>query len=107
MSTARAGREREYRVRDKFVKAGWRAVMHAAASKGSADWLMAHPEHGAALIQVGTAAKYLAPAARARFITDAEMCGALPLVAISGPGGMRVYLATLDQPSRWEVYPIA
>lgn len=106
MSTATNGRAREYRCRDKFIAAGWRQIMRAAGSKGSADLLVAHPEHGAALVQVGTSGKYLPPAARIRFITDAEMCGALPLVAITGPGGMCVYLATLDQPSRWEMWPL-
>ena len=55
MSTATNGRAREHRVRDLLTARGWTPIMRAAGSKGAGDLLMAHPVHGGALVQVGTA----------------------------------------------------
>lgn len=102
MSTATSGRAREYRVRDHLTRRGWRLVMRAAGSKGSADLAMVHPTHGLALIQVGTATKRLGPADRARFLVDATDCGALALVATVIPGvGVTYHEASLGTPSTW------
>lgn len=84
MSSATAGRAREYKIRDHMVSRGWHAIMRAAASKGPADLLMAHEEHGAALIQVGTASKSIGPADRARFLTAADLCCSLAVLAVAG-----------------------
>lgn len=81
MSTATQGRAREYKVRDELIGHGWHFIMRAAASKGSGDLLMGHPHHGAALVQVGTGSKTLGPADRDRFVTDADLIGALPILA--------------------------
>jgi hypothetical protein len=97
------GRAREYRVRDAMKKHGWRCVMRASGSKGSADLAMVHPERGMALIQVGTAAsKRLGPAARRRFLADAHDSGSLPILATVIPGvGIR-YQEVIDGPaSTW------
>ena len=103
MSTASNGRAREHRVRKHLEARGWLAIMRAAASKGAADLLLAHPDHGAALVQVGTArSKTLGPADRDRFVTAAEMCGALPILATSGPGvPTRFWTVTRDAASTW------
>lgn len=101
-NTARLGRDREHRVRDDMTRAGWVFGMRAAASKGAADLLMAHPVHGAALVQVGSKSKTLGPADRARLCQLAELCGALPLLAIVIPRQPVAYwLVTLDPPGRW------
>lgn len=81
--------------------AGWTFVMRAAGSKGPADLLMAHPLHGAALVQVGTDNKTLGPAARDRFVTAAELCGALALLATATRAGIRYWWVTREQPRHW------
>lgn len=101
MSTASQGRAREYRVRDHMIARGWSLIMRAAASKGPADLAMAHPEHGLALVQVGTDGKDLGPAARARFIEAAWMCSALPVVA-RVKGGIRYSIINPGPSSKWD-----
>lgn len=101
MSTATSGRAREYRVRDAMRDAGWVFVMRAAGSKGCADLLMAHPDHGAALVQVGTASKRIGPEDRTRFVAAASLCGALPLLASATRAGIRYWHVTPDVPSTW------
>jgi len=102
MSTARLGRDREHRVAGDLTTAGWSLVMRAAASKGPADLLMAHPEHGAALVQVGSKSKTLGPADRERLCNAADLCSALPLLAVVIPRQPVAYwLVTRDTPSRW------
>jgi hypothetical protein len=102
MSTATSGRAREYKVRDLLVAAGWRHIMRAAASKGSGDLLMGHETHGAALIQVGTRNKQLGPSDRNRFVDDAELIGALPLLAVVVPrNGVTFWRVTRDPGSYW------
>lgn len=98
---ARNGAARERRVRDYLAERGWLPVMRAAGSKGAADLLLAHPLHGAALVQVGTIHKSLGPADRARFCHAATMCGALSLLAVATRTGIRFWLVTLDKPSTW------
>ncbi|WP_102157686.1 hypothetical protein [Zhihengliuella halotolerans] len=100
MSTASQGRAREYRVRDHLIEHGWVLIMRAAASKGPADLAMAHPEHGLALVQVGTDGKDLGPAARTRFLDAADLCGALPLVA-RVKGKIRYSILTPGPASTW------
>lgn len=103
MSTASSGAARERRVRDHLIGKGWTFIMRAAASKGSADLLMAHEIHGAALVQVGTfKSKHIGPEARARFLRDAHLCSALPLAALVIPGiGITYRLVTDGPASRW------
>jgi len=102
MSAATDGRRREHRVRDDLITKGWEPIMRAAASKGPADLLMAHEWHGAALVQVGSRSKTLGPADRARFVRAAQMCGALPLLAIVTPRQPVAYWwVTLDPPGQW------
>jgi hypothetical protein len=81
MSTATSGRAREHRVRDHMQDAGWLQVARSAGSKGAADLVMVHPEHGLALVQVGTAGKSLGPADRVRLCDMADLCSALPILA--------------------------
>ena len=102
MSTATNGRAREHRTRDRLAESGWVQVMRAAGSKGAGDLLMAHPEHGAALIQVGTGNKTLGPADRDRFVTAAELISALPLLATWSHAGLAMWVVTRDVPSKWE-----
>ena len=104
MSTASQGRSREYVVREELRGRGWHFIMRAAASKGPADLAMAHWLHGLALIQVGTASKTLGPADRERFVTAAEICRALPILATRNNGLTRYQLVTRDKPSTWEDY---
>lgn len=105
MSTASIGRSREYAVRDHLIDHGWRFIMRAAASRGSADLLMGHEIHGAALVQVGSQSKTLGPADRARFVDDAELIGALPLLAIVVPRAPLVFWhVTLSAPATWDRY---
>lgn len=105
MSTATQGRRREYAVRDHLKSHGWHQIMRAAASKGSADLLMAHPIHGAALIQVGSHSKALGPADRQRLWGDAHLIGALPLLAICVPREeIRIWEVSLDKPSTWATF---
>ena len=102
MSTATTGRAREWKVRDHLTQHGWRQVMRAAGSKGSADLLMCHAVHGAALIQVGTPNKRLGPADRARFLADATDCGALALLAVVVPRqGVTYFEVTNGLPATW------
>lgn len=102
MSTATQGRRREYQVRDLMIAAGWRFIMRAAASKGSGDLLMAHEHHGAALVQCGTKNKQLGPTDRNRFVDDAELIGALPLLAVVVPrAGVTFWRVTRDAGSQW------
>lgn len=100
---ARNGRAREHRVRDHLHAHGWRQIMRAAGSKGSADLALVHPLHGLALVQVGSRTKTLGPADRARFIADATDAGALALLAITTPGvGTRYWEVSNGTPSTWE-----
>ena len=108
MSTATNGRAREYRVRDRMTDAGWLFVMRSAGSKGAADLCMVHPFYGLALVQVGTASKALGPADRDRFVTIAEACGAMALLASCAPGvPARFWIVTRDTASKWEEFPIS
>jgi len=103
MSTATNGRAREYKVRDHMIKqGGWELIARAAASKGPADIIMAHEEHGAALVQVGTENKRLGPAERARLLRAAWLCSALPIVATVHRGEIRYALVHDGIPSDWE-----
>ena len=107
MSTATNGRAREYRVRDRMIDAGWLLVARSAGSKGAADLVMVHPFHGLALVQVGTASKQLGPADRDRFVTIAEACGALALLASCSPGVPPTFwVVTRDTASKWERWPL-
>ena len=102
MKGYRYGREKEYRVRDAMIADGWTWIMRASSSKGAADLLMAHPEHGAALVQVGSASKTLGPAARERLCHAAELCGALALLAVVIPrDGISYFEVTREVPSKW------
>ena len=102
MSTATQGRAREYKVRDHMIGAGWELIARAAASKGPADIIMAHADHGVALVQVGTANKRLGPADRARLLHAAWLCSALPIVATVDRGTIRYALVHDGVPSDWE-----
>lgn len=103
MSTATDGRRKEHKVRDQLEAAGWVPIMRAAGSKGPADLLLAHPVHGAALVQVGSKSKVLGPADRDRLCTAAELCSALALLAIVVPRQEVTYWeVTREVPSRWE-----
>lgn len=106
MSTASNGAARERRVRDHLIRKGWVLIMRSAGSKGPADIAMAHPVHGLGLFQIGTAAsKRLGPGERAAFLLAADMCGALAVVALCGPGKPpRYLLATRDKPGTWEEF---
>lgn len=81
MSTARTGREREWRVIHEMQDNGWLLVSRSAGSKGAADAVLVHPERGLALVQVGTDKKRLGPAERTRLCYLAGLCGALAVVA--------------------------
>lgn len=103
MSTATDGRRREYLVRDHLAANGWASIMRAAASKGPADLLVAHPVHGPALVQVGSKSKTLSPADRERFCAAAELCCALAVLAIVIPRmGITYWLVTRAVPSAWD-----
>ena len=101
MSTATSGRAREYRVRDDLISKGWRFINRSAGSKGSLDLYMAHRHHGAAHIQVGTGNKTLGPDARTRFVSDAQLCSALALLAVATRDGIRYWNVSLGAPSTW------
>jgi hypothetical protein len=102
MSTARLGRDREHRVAADLARCGWQLIMRAAASKGPADLLMAHPEHGAALVQVGSRTKTLGPDDRERLCTAAELCSSLALLAVVIPRQPIAYhVVDRGVPSRW------
>lgn len=106
MSTATNGRAREHRVMKRMEKAGWLLVMRSAGSKGAADFCAVHPFHGLALVQVGTASKQLGPADRDRFVTIAEACSALPLLASCAPRvAPTFWVVTRDTASKWERWP--
>lgn len=84
---------------------GWHFIMRAAASKGPADIAMAHPEHGLALVQVGTeVSKSLGPADRERLVKAAELSSALPVLATVNRGVIRYRIVTRDQPRHWEEF---
>lgn len=106
MSAATTGRAREHLVRDHLDSLGYPPIMRAAASKGAADLLHGHPFIGAVLVQVGTANKTLDPAGRHRFVSAAEFCHALPILATVIKGGatpdIRYWHVTRDVPSTWE-----
>jgi Holliday junction resolvase len=103
MSTATNGRAREHRVTRHMEKAGWLKVMRSAGSKGVADLFLVHPFHGTALVQVGTGSKFIGPDDRDKFVTIAEACGALPLLASCAPGVPPVFWrVTRDTASKWE-----
>lgn len=104
MSTATAGRAREYRVRDHLVTKGWLLVARSAGSKGVADLVMVHPQQGLALVQVGTANKQLGPDTRGRFVALANLCSALPILATATRTGIRYFHVTRDTPSTWQEY---
>ena len=107
MSTASLGRATEYLVRDHLITQGWKAIMHAAASKGSGDLLMGHEAYGAALVQVGRKSKTLGPAARNRLLDDCELIGALPLLAIVIPRQPIVYwVVSRGKPATWERWAV-
>lgn len=100
---ARNGAARERRVRDHMRTHGWLYVMRAAGSKGVADLLMVHEEHGPALVQVGTENKTLGPVERVRFIGVASLCGALPLLAVAPVRmGIRYWCVGIGAASTWE-----
>ena len=103
MSTATAGRAREYLVRDDLEAKGWERIMRAAASKGAADLLMGHETYGGALIQVGTRSKRLGPDDRARFLRAAHVTGALPIEAIVHRGAITYRLVCDATPRHWPV----
>jgi hypothetical protein len=121
MSTATSGRAREHRVIKRFEDAGWLKVMRSAGSKGAADFIAVHPFHGLALVQVGTENKEIACATktcehdgksaaqcgRDRFVTLAEACGALALLASCSPGVPPTFWqVTRDTASTWERWPL-
>ena len=90
-----------------MARGGWRLVMRAAASKGSADLLMVSGEHGPALVQVGSRTKTLGPADRLRLLTDAHDCGALALLAIVIPRApIRYWRVTPGVPSTWDEWMV-
>jgi len=102
VSTATNGRAREYKVRDHMTETGWFPIMRAAASKGPADLLLAHPVHGAALVQVGSKSKTLGPADRERLCHAAELCGSLALLAVVIPRRPITYWeVTRETPGKW------
>lgn len=105
MSTASDGARRERRVRDEMILQGWSFIMRAAASKGPADLAMAHPEHGLALVQVGSKSKTLGPADRDRLCEAAMLCSALPLLAIvRHRQPTQIWLVNRDKPAGWAVW---
>jgi len=102
MSTASIGRAYEYKVRKDMQDHGWVPIMRAAASKGPADLILAHPFHGVALVQVGSKSKTLGPDDRARLVTAAHLCSALALLAVVVPREpIRYWQVTRDVPSAW------
>lgn len=106
MSTAQTGARRERLVRDDMIRDGWEFIARAAASKGPADLVMAHLEHGVALVQVGSKSKALGPADRERLCYAAELCSALPLLAIVVPRQpIAYYVVTRGMPATWPTWP--
>lgn len=103
MSTATLGRDREHRVRKHMEADGWVRIARNAGSKGAADLVMAHPFHGVALVQVGSVSKTLGPADRERLCYAAELCSAIPMLAIVVPRQPIAYwLVTRDTPAKWD-----
>ena len=102
MSTATDGRRREHKVRDHMTGHGWLLVARSAGSKGAADLVMVHPEHGLALVQVGSKSKALGPDARDRLLTLAELCGALPVLARVVPRLPIEYTLVARNLTQWE-----
>lgn len=101
MSTASSGAARERRVRDHMAAVGWLPIMRAAGSKGAADLLLAHPDYGPALVQVGTANKRLGPADRVRLLTAAQLCSALPILAAATRAGITYWRVEPGTASTW------
>jgi hypothetical protein len=102
VSTATDGRAREHGVKRHLEGLGWKLIARSAASKGSADLVMAHEIHGLALIQVGTEHKHIGPDERRVFLHDAWLCSALPIVAITHRGRRPTYWQITDAPmSHW------
>ena len=96
------GKRREYAVRDDLTAHGWKLVSQSGGSKGAADLVMAHPDHGLALVQVGSKSKALGPAGRARLCDLADLCSALPLLAIVVPRQpIRYFNVTRGLPRTW------
>ena len=105
MSTATNGRAREYRVAADLERHGFRLLMRAAGSKGSADIAVVSKVAGLALVQVGTRNKRLGPAQRLRLCEDAADAGALALLAVTHPGvGVRYWRVTMAVPGSWVEY---
>lgn len=102
MSTASQGRAREHRVRDDMAASGWLPIMRSAGSKGAADLLLAHHDHGAALVQVGTANKRLGPADRGRLIHAAALCRALPVLAVATRSGIAYWRISAGPARTWQ-----
>lgn len=99
----RRGRDHEYTVRNHMADHGWYPIMRASSSKGAADLLLAHPDHGAALVQVGGASKTLGPGDRGRLLHAAALCSALPILAIVVPRhGIHYWHITNDTPRKWD-----
>jgi hypothetical protein len=98
---ARNGAARERRVRDHLIKAGWELIARSAGSKGPADLVMAHPEHGTALLQVGTGNKRLGPADRGRLLHAAALCAALPILATATRAGITYWWVGPGTASTW------
>jgi hypothetical protein len=102
MSNYSDGRAREYKVRDKLIEAGWEFIVRASSSKGAADLVMGHEQHGGALIQVGSKSKTLGPAERARLLRAAWLMSALPILAVAIPRApIRYWLVGAGTPSTW------
>ena len=87
MSHYRAGRDKEYKVRDHLVDNGYE-VIRAAGSKGKVDlvafkaWLPAGPSsHHMLFVQVKRTGGTIPPADRAELIRLARIARAVPLVA--------------------------
>lgn len=101
MSTATQGRAREHKVRDAMIAAGWELIVRSAGSKGPADLVMAHLDHGLALIQVGTANKTLGPADRGRLLHAAALCSAMPILAAVTRGVIQYWWVGPGPASTW------
>lgn len=86
-----------------MIRSGWLPLFRAAGSKGPADIGMMHPTHGLALVQVGSRSKTLGPADRERLCYAADLCSALPLLAIVIPREpIRYFVVTRETASKWE-----
>ena len=103
MSTATDGRRREHKVRNALIEHGWELIARSAASKGPADLIMAHPERGQVLVQVGTASKQCGPAVRRRLLHAADLCSATPVIAqVVRFRGIRYWHLGPGPASTWE-----